>query len=100
MSQLLTDDSEVVDKQSGETEEAMKQEGLLSSRRKEKTEFEDTQTHDETGRKAMEFDRPGEEELEAAGSGMKDNVNFQGPPPHVGNHREWKANNLVDLVIG
>ena len=40
MSRLLTDDSEVVLKQSGETEEAMKQEGLLSSRRKEKTEFE------------------------------------------------------------
>ena len=29
-------------------------------------------------RKAMEIDRPGEEELEAAGSGMKDNVNFHG----------------------
>ena len=118
MSRLLTDDSEVVLEQSGETEEAMKQEGLLSSRRKEKTEFEDTQPHDGTRRKAMEFDRPGEEELESAGSGMKDNVNFHSDEmldlrpeqqiqneeetrtPHVGNHREWKANNLVDLVIG
>ena len=54
MSRLLTDDSEVVVEQSGETEEAMKQEGLLSSTRKEKTEFEDTQTHDGTRRKAME----------------------------------------------
>ena len=34
MSRLLTDDSEVVVEQSGETEEAMKQEGLLSSTRK------------------------------------------------------------------
>ena len=76
MSRLLTDDSEVVFEQSGETEEAMKQEGLLSSRRKEKTELEDTQPHDGTRRKAMEFDQPGEEELEAAGSGVKDNVNF------------------------
>ena len=48
MSRLLTYDSEVVVGQSGETEEAMKQEGLLSSTRKEKTEFEDTQTHDGT----------------------------------------------------
>ena len=118
MSRLLTDDSEVVVEQSGETEEAMKQEGLLSSTRKEKTEFEDTQTHDGTRQKAMEIDRPGEEELEAAGNGMKDNVNFHSEEmsdlrpeqqiqneeetrtPHVGNHREWKANNLVDLVIG
>ena len=76
MSQLLTDDSEVVFEQSGETAEAMEQEGLLSSRRKEKTELEDTQPHDGTRRKAMEFNRPGEEKLEAAGSGMKDNVNF------------------------
>ena len=76
MARLLTDDSEVVFEQSGETKEAMKQEGLLSSRRKEKTELEDTQPHDGTRRKAMEFGRPGEEELEAAGSGVKDNVNF------------------------
>ena len=44
MSQLLTEDSEVVFEQSGETEEAMKQEGLLSSRRKEKTELEKNAT--------------------------------------------------------
>ena len=118
MSQLLTDDSEIVFEQSGETAEAREQEGLISSRRKEKTELEDTQPHDGTRRKAMEFDRPVEEELEAAGSGVKDNVNLHSDEmsdlrpeqqiqneeetrtPHVGNHREWKANNLVDLVIG
>ena len=118
MSQLLTDDSEVVFEQSEETAEAMEQEGLISSRRKEKTELEDTQPHDGTRRKAMEFDRPVEEELEAAWSGVKDNVNLHSDEmsdlrpeqqiqneeetrtPHVGNHREWKANNLGDLVIG
>ena len=76
MSQLLTDDSEVVFEQSEETAEAMEQEGLISSRRKEETELEDTQPHDGTRRKAMEFDRPVEEELEAAWSGVKDNVNL------------------------
>ena len=118
MSQLLTDDSEIVFEQSGETAEAMEQAGLIPSRRKEETELEDTQPHDGTRRKAMEFDRPVEEELEAAWSGVNDNVicivmkfriyarnnrfrmkRKQGPP-HVGNHGEWKANNLRDLMIG
>ena len=54
MSQLLTDDSvEVVFEQSGETAEAMEQESLISNRRKEETELEDTQPHDGTRRKAM-----------------------------------------------
>ena len=75
MSQLLTDDSEVVFEQLRETAEAMEQEGLLSSRRKEKTELRDTQSHDGTRQKSMEFDRPGEEEMEATGGGIKDNVN-------------------------
>ena len=67
----------------------------------------------------MEFDQPGEEELEAAGGGVKDNVIIinsdemsdlrpeqqiqneeETRTPHVGSHREWKANNLVDLGIG
>ena len=118
MSQLLTDDSEIGFEQSGETAEAREQEGLILSRRKEKTELEDMQPHDGTCRKAMEFDQPVGEELEAAGSGVKDNVNLHSDEmsdlrpeqhiqneeetrtPHVGNHREWKANNLVDLVIG
>ena len=76
MSQLLTDNSEVVFEQSEETAEAMEQEGLISSRRKEETELEDTQPHDGTRQKAMEFDRPVEEELEAAWRGVKDNVNL------------------------
>ena len=78
MSQLLTDDSEVVFEQSGETAEAMEQESLISNRRKEETELEDTQPHDGTRRKAMEFDRPVEEELETAWSGVKDDVDFHG----------------------
>ena len=56
MSQLLTEDSEVVFEQSGETE------------------LKDTQPQDGTRRRSMEFDQPGEEELEAAGGGGKDNV--------------------------
>ena len=101
MSRLLTEDSEVVLEQAGETE------------------LKDTQPHDGTCRKSMEFDHPGEEELEAAGGGVKDNVIFNSEemsdlrpeqqirneeetrtPPHVGSHREWKANNLVGLGIG
>ena len=58
MSRLLTEDSEVVFEQSGETE------------------LKDTQPHEGTRRKSMEFDQPGEEELEAAGGGGKDNVIF------------------------
>ena len=72
MSQLLTDDSGVVFEQPGEAAEAREQEG----RHKEETELEDTQPHDGTRRKAMEFDRPVEEELEAAWSGVKDNVHL------------------------
>ena len=76
MSRLLTEDSEFVFEQSGEKEEVVKQEGLLSSRHKEKMELKDTQPHDGTRRKSMEFDQPGEEELEATGGGGKDNVIF------------------------
>ena len=72
MSQLLTDDSEFIFEQLGETAEAMGQEGLLSDRHKEQ---KDTQSHDGTRQISMEFDRPGEEELEAAEGGIKDNVN-------------------------
>ena len=70
MSQLLTDDSEVVFEQRGEAAEAREQE----DRHREQTELEDTQPHDGTRRKAMEFDRTVEEELEAAWSGVKDKV--------------------------
>ena len=58
MSRLLTDDSEVVFEQS------------------EETELKDTQPHEGTRRKSIEFDQPGEEELEATGGGGKDNVIF------------------------
>ena len=76
MSQLLTDDSEVVFEQSGETAEAMEQEGLIPSRHKEEAGLEDTQPHDGTRRKAMEFDRPVDKELGAALGGVRDNVKF------------------------
>ena len=56
MSRSLTEDSEVVLEQS------------------EKPKLEDTQPHDGTRRRSMEFDQPGEEELEAAGGGEEDNV--------------------------
>ena len=98
MSQLLTEDSEVVFEQSGETEEVVKQEGLLSSRHKEKTELKDTQPHDGTSRKSMEFDQPGEEELEAAGGGVKDNVIFNSeemsdlhPEQQIRNEKETRT---------
>ena len=66
----------------------------------------------------MEFDQPGEEELEAAGGGEEDNaipdieeLSDLRPeqqirneeeirtPPHVGCHRVWAISNLVDLRI-
>ena len=40
----------------------------------EKPKLEDTQPRDETHRRSMEFDQPGEEELEAAGGGEEDNA--------------------------
>ena len=101
MSRPLTEDSEGVLEQS------------------EKPKLEDTQPRDGTRRRSMEFDQPGEEELETAGGGEEDNVIPDSEelsdlrpeqqirnkeeirtPPHVGCHREWKANNLVDLRIG
>ena len=72
MSQTLTDDSEVVFEQPGKTAEAMEQEGLLPNRHKEEMGLEDTQPHDGTRRKAMEFDRPVDEELGAALGGVED----------------------------
>ena len=100
MSRPLTEDSEGVLEQS------------------EKPKLEDTQPRDETHRRSMEFDQPGEEELEAAGGGEEDNAipdieelsdlrpeqqirnEEEIRTPHVGCHREWKTNNLVDLRIG
>ena len=56
MSRPLTEDSEGVLEQS------------------EKPKLQDTQPRDETRRRSMEFDQPGEEELEAAGGGEEDNA--------------------------
>ena len=102
----------------GETAEAMEQEGLIPSRHKEETGLEDTQPHDGTRRKAMEFDRPVDEELGVALGGVRDNVKFNSDEtsdlrpeqqiqneeetrtPHVGNHGEWRVNNRWDLVMG
>ena len=118
MSQSLTDDSEVVFEQPGKTAEAMEQEGLIPSRHKEETGLEDTQPHDGTRRKAMEFDRPVDEELGAALGGVKDKDILHSEEaselrpeqqiqneeetrtPHVGNHGEWRVINLRDLVMG
>ena len=72
MSQTLTDDSEVVFEQPGKTTEAMEQEDLVPSRHRQETGLEDTQPHDGTRRKAMEFDRPVNEELGAAFGGVED----------------------------
>ena len=102
MSRPLTEDSEGVLEQS------------------DRPRLEDTQPRDETRIRSMEFDQPGEEELEAAGGGEEDNVipdseelsdlrpeqqirneeEIRTPHPHVGCHKEWKTNNLVDLRIG
>ena len=43
-------------------------EGVLEQ--SEKPKLEDTQPHDETRRRSMEFDQPGEKELEAVGGIM------------------------------
>ena len=72
MSQTLADDSEVVFEQPGKSAGAMEQEGLVPSRRKEETWLEDTQPHQGARRRAMEFDRPVDEELGAALGGVED----------------------------
>ena len=72
MSQTGADDSEVVFEQPGKSAEVMEQEGLIPSRHKEETWFEDTQPHHGAQRRAMEFDRPVDEELGAALGGVED----------------------------
>ena len=118
MSHTLTDDSEVVFEQPGKAAEAMEQEGLVPSRNKEETGLEDTQPHDGTRRKAMEFDRTVDEELGAALGGVEDMDKMHNDEalelrpeqqiqneeetrtPHVGNHGEGRVINLRDLVMG
>ena len=71
MSQTLADDSEVVFEQPGKSAGAMEQEGLVPSRSKEETWLEDTEPRG-ARRRAMEFDRPVDEELGAALGGVED----------------------------
>ena len=72
MSQTGADDSEVVFEQPGKSAEVMEQEGLIPSRHKEETWLEDTQPHHGAQRRAMEFNRPVDEELGAALGGVDD----------------------------
>ena len=72
MSQTLADDSEFVFEQPGKSAGAMEQEGLVPSRRKEETWLEDAEPHRGVRRRAMEFDRPVDEELGAALGGVED----------------------------
>ena len=72
MSRTVADNSEVVFEQPGKSAETMEQEGLIPSRHKEETWLEDTQPHHGARRRAMEFDRPVDEELGAALGGVED----------------------------
>ena len=72
MSQTLADDSEVVFEQPGKSPGAMEQEGLAPSRSKEETWLVGTEPHRGARRRAMEFDRPVDEELGAALGGVED----------------------------
>ena len=69
------EDSEVVFEQLRDTAETMEQEGLLPDGHNEKMELRDTQFQDGTRQKSREFDIRSEEELEAAGGGIRDDVN-------------------------
>ena len=69
------EDSEVVFEQHRDTAETMEQEGLLPSGHNGKMELRNTQFQNGTRLKSREFDIRGEEELEAAGGGSRDNVN-------------------------
>ena len=72
MSQTLADDSEVVFEQPGKSAGAMEQEGLTPSRSKEETWLVNTELNRRDRRRAMEFDRPVDEELGAALGGVED----------------------------
>ena len=72
MSQTGADDSDIVFEQPGKSAEVMEQEGLIPSRHKEGTWLEDTQPHHGAQGRAMEFDRPVDEELGAALGAVED----------------------------
>ena len=96
----------------------MEQEGLIPSRHKEDTGLEDTQPHDGTRRRAMDFNRPADEELGAALGGVEDKDKLHNSEvselrpeqqiqneeeirtPHVGNYGEGRVINVRDLVMG
>ena len=105
------EDSEVIFEQRRDTAETMEQEGLLPSGHNEKMELRTTQFQDGTRLRSREFDIRGEEELEAAGGGSRNNINDHDDEkiygrrrdlklPHVGFHRGRKAISRVDLWIG
>ena len=73
MSTTITDDSEVVFEQPGKIAGVVEQEGLTPSQSNEETWLADTEPHRKDRRRAMEFDRPINEELGAALGGMDDN---------------------------
>ena len=73
MSKTVTDDSEVVFEQPGKSAGVVEQEGPTLSQSNEETWLADTEPHRKDRRRAMEFDRPINEELGAALGGMDDN---------------------------
>ena len=73
MSKTITDDSEVVFEQPGKSAGVVEQEGPTPSQSNEETWLADTEPHRKDRRRAMEFDRPINEELGAALGGMDDN---------------------------
>ena len=73
MSRTIADDSEVVFEQPGKGTEVVEQEGSTPSQGKKETGLADTELHRKDRRRAMEFDRPIDEELGAALGGVEDN---------------------------
>ena len=93
MSKTITDDSEVVFEQPGKSAGVVEQEGLTPSQSNEETWLADTEPHRKDRRRAMEFDRPINEELGAALGGVNDNdsVRDDGAPglhPEFGTRRK------------
>ena len=73
MSKTIADDSEVVFEQPGKGTEVVEQEGSTPSQGKKETGLADTELHRKDRRRAMEFDRPIDEELGDALGGVEDN---------------------------
>ena len=73
MSKTIADDSEVVFEQPGKSTDVVEQEGSTPSQGKKEMGLADTELHRKDRRRAMEFDRPIDEELGAALGGVEDN---------------------------